>query len=151
MVLDAHRDLLGETRGVEVPDEVLQWLLDFCEDFLRNRVFPDKAVDLLEQCVATAVMNDECAVDVPRASAVAQEMVGMPIDLGGRLASLARRLTGASLLDADGSEELLARVGITMRGLRPASEPAERGDPARRSGRGEHRRAGGGHRGDAPG
>jgi ATP-dependent Clp protease ATP-binding subunit ClpC len=117
MVLDAHRDLLWELRGVEVPDEVLQWLLDFCEDFLRNRVFPDKAVDLLEQCVATAVMNDESAVDVPRASAVAQEMVGMPIDLGGRLASLARRLTGAALLDADGSEELLERVGITMRGL----------------------------------
>jgi hypothetical protein len=117
MVLDAHRDLLGDLRGVEVPDDVLQWLLEFCEDFLRNRVFPDKAVDLLEQCVATAVMNDESAVDLARASAVAQEMVGMPIDLGGRLASLARRLAGDALLDADGSGELLERVGITMRGL----------------------------------
>ena len=117
MVLDAHRDLLRELRGVEVPDKVLHWLLGFCEDVLRNRVFPDKAVDLLEQCVATAVMNDESEVDLSRAQAVAQEMVGMPIDLGERLAALALRLAEASLLDADESDELIDRIGITMRGL----------------------------------
>ena len=117
MVLDAHRDKLRELRGVEVPDAVLHWLLGFCEDVLRNRVFPDKAVDLLEQCVATAVMNDESEVDLSRAQAVAQEMVGMPIDLAERLAALALRLADASLLDADGSDELIDRIGITMRGL----------------------------------
>ena len=41
----------------------------------------------------------------------------MPIDLAERLAALALRLADASLLDADGSEELIDRIGITMRGL----------------------------------
>ncbi|HEX6263004.1 MAG TPA: AAA family ATPase, partial [Actinomycetota bacterium] len=117
MVLEAHRDVLGEMRGVEVPDDVLHWLLDFGEDFLRNRAFPDKAVDLLEQCVATAVMNGESKVDVPAARAVAEEMVGVPVDLEERVSELGRRLTEAALLKEQGVDELVARLSVTMRGL----------------------------------
>jgi ATP-dependent Clp protease ATP-binding subunit ClpC len=46
-------------------------------------MFPDKAVDLLEQCVAAAVVKDRTEVDIATAQEVAQRMVGMPIDLDG--------------------------------------------------------------------
>ncbi|HEX6208437.1 MAG TPA: AAA family ATPase, partial [Actinomycetota bacterium] len=117
MVLEAHRDVLGEMRGVEVADDVLHWLLDFGEDFLRNRAFPDKAVDLLEQCVATAVMNGESKVDVPAARAVAEDMVRVPADLQARVSEVGRRLTEAALLKDQGVDELVARLSVTMRGL----------------------------------
>ena len=122
VVLKAHRDHLREIRGVEVPDDVLHWLMDFSEDFLRNRYFPDKVIDLLEQCVATAVVESRFHVDVAGARAVAQEMVGMPIELDERIVDLGRRIREASLLTDEATDELLDRLSVTMRGLdlRPA-------------------------------
>lgn len=117
MVLAAHRDHLSELREVQVPDDVLQWLVAFGEDFLRNRVFPDKAVDLLEQCVATAVMQGVSRIDVEVAQAVAEDMVGVPVDLGERLASLEGRLTEAALLGPEEIDALLDRIAVTIRGL----------------------------------
>jgi len=122
VVLAAHRDLLSKLRGVEIPDEVLDWLVAFAADFLRNRSFPDKAVDLLEQCVATAVMDGTPRVDLEQARRVAQEMVGMPVDLEARLGDLEKRIAESALLGAEEAEDLLDRLAITMRGLdlRPA-------------------------------
>ncbi len=47
-VLMSLRDLLARQYNVQVPDEVLRWLVDFGQRFLRNRHLPDKGVDLLE-------------------------------------------------------------------------------------------------------
>lgn len=122
VVLTAHRDYLERLRGVQVPDQVLHWLIGFCRDFLRNRAFPDKAVDLLEQCVATAVIDQEAQVSLEQAEQVAHEMVGMPIDLETRLEDLGRRLAQSGLLGDEQIEALQDRVAVTMRGLdfRPA-------------------------------
>jgi ATP-dependent Clp protease ATP-binding subunit ClpA len=93
---------------------------------LRTRTFPDKAVDLLEQCVATAVVEKASDVDLSRAQAVAQELVGMPIDLDTRLDALEKKISESGLLTADDTSALLDRLNVTMRGLdlqplRPAS------------------------------
>ena len=78
VVLATHRDLLAELRGVDVGEEVLHWLVDFSDDFLRNRSFPDKAVDLLEECVAAAVLHGESEVGIAQARASPRRWWGCP-------------------------------------------------------------------------
>ena len=63
-VLRVQRDRFVESRGVAVSDEILEWLVAFADDFLRNRHFPDKAIDLLEQCVAHAMVERRRELDM---------------------------------------------------------------------------------------
>jgi ATP-dependent Clp protease ATP-binding subunit ClpC len=116
-VLDAHREKLEELRGIEIPDVVVDWLLEFAGEYLRNRFFPDKAVDLLEQCMAHAVARNETVVDLADARAVAERMVGMPVGLGERLRALEQRLTEEGLLPEEAVDGLLDRLNVSLRGL----------------------------------
>lgn len=121
-VLVALRNELFQQRGVHVPDEVLTWLIDFSQRFLRNRYFPDKAVDLLEQCVAHAVIQDKKTVEQADAEWVAYRMVGLPMDLSIRLSVLKEGLADCALLTEEDTLALLSRLEVSMRGLdlRPA-------------------------------
>ncbi|MCL6639576.1 MAG: AAA family ATPase, partial [Firmicutes bacterium] len=116
-VLSSLRDELARQRGVRVPDDVLRWLISFAQQFMRNRYFPDKAVDLLEQSVAHAVVQGKDTLDMETAMAVARRVVGMPLDVGERLRSLKARLTESALLSEGDCEALLNRLSVTMRGL----------------------------------
>jgi len=116
-VLRIIRDSFATDRGVAVEDAVLEWLVDFGHEFLRNRHFPDKAVDLLEQCVAHAVANGQDEVSLSDAENVAQRMVGMPISPSGRIESLREGLTERALLPEAQAERLLRRLEVTIRGL----------------------------------
>ncbi len=84
---------------------------------MRNRHFPDKAVDLLEQCVAHAVMQNRTTVELGDAQEVAQRMVGMPLGLEERLAKLQKELTSQALLGQGEIDALVSRLKVTMRGL----------------------------------
>jgi ATP-dependent Clp protease ATP-binding subunit ClpC len=108
---------LGRSRGVQVPEDVLGWIVDFADRFLRNRHFPDKAVDLLEQCVAYGVAHGKTAVDRSDAESVAQRMVGMPISQPQRLDALRGDLRNGGLLGEREIEALLSRLAVTLRGL----------------------------------
>jgi ATP-dependent Clp protease ATP-binding subunit ClpC len=121
-VLRALRDDLSRLRGVTVDDGVVRWLVDFAGQYLRNRFFPDKAVDLLEQCVAHAVALGKRAVEDADARAVAERMIGMPVEIGGRLEALGARVAGQALLDEQDLQMLINRLQVTMRGMdiRPA-------------------------------
>lgn len=121
-VLSVLRDELGRQRGVRVSDDVLRWLVDFAQRFLRNRYFPDKAVDLLEQCIAHAIAQGKDVVEQADAETVAQRMVGMPLALGAGLNTLKERLSERALLADEDTSALLNRLGVTLRGLdlRPA-------------------------------
>jgi ATP-dependent Clp protease ATP-binding subunit ClpC len=121
-VLRAVRDGLHRLRGVAAGDDVLQGLVDFADQYLRNRYFPDKAVDLLEQCVAYAVTQGKATVDVADARTVAERMIGMPLGIGQRVETLRTLVTEQALLDDDDLRALVNRLQVTMRGMdvRPA-------------------------------
>jgi ATP-dependent Clp protease ATP-binding subunit ClpA len=54
-VLESLRGLYREQRGMQIPDDVLNKVLSHAERYMRNRYFPDKAVDVLDQAVAAAL------------------------------------------------------------------------------------------------
>jgi ATP-dependent Clp protease ATP-binding subunit ClpC len=116
-VLKAIRDDLGKLRSVDIPDSVLHQLVDFAGQFMRNRYFPDKAVDLLEQVVAYAITQDRRVVEERDATVVVQRMVGMPLALNERLTSLETALRERALLKDEDIEALVNRLMVTMRGL----------------------------------
>jgi ATP-dependent Clp protease ATP-binding subunit ClpC len=108
---------LARLRKVEIAEGVLDYLVHFADRHLRTRQFPDKGVDLLEQCVAHALAQSRCVVDRADAEAVAQRTVGMPLALGDRLGDLAARLTGSGLLSPANTETLVNHLQVTLRWL----------------------------------
>lgn len=116
-VLQVLRQELARHQGVAVPDSVLATLVEYAQEFLRNRHFPDKAVDLLEQVVAHALTEGHTEVSHADAEAVAQRMVGMPLALGERLGALRETLLERALLPPNQCEQLRSRLEITLRGL----------------------------------
>lgn len=116
-VLHALRDKLKEMRGVEIADVVLERLVDLSREHMRNRHFPDKAVDLLEQCVANAVAHGRDELVLDDAERVVQRLVGIPLDPTPRLDALLERVTDAHLLDEDDAATLRERLDVTVRGL----------------------------------
>jgi len=116
-VLQALRDDLARLRGVRATDEALRWLVDFARQYLRNRTFPDKGVDLLEQCVAAAVTRGAAVVEPEDAAAVAHRMVGMPLNPRDQRAALEARLAERPLLTSEDTRLLLDRLDVTLRGF----------------------------------
>ena len=115
-VLQAHRDRLQELRQVALSDDVLDWLVDFAHDYMRNRHFPDKALDLLEQCIAHAVVSGRGELDRETAETVAQQLVGMPLDASTRLSRLADKLTVAAILTDADRLAMLDKLRVTIGG-----------------------------------
>jgi ATP-dependent Clp protease ATP-binding subunit ClpC len=116
-ILATLRDHFARARGVTVAEDVLRWIIDFADRFLRNRHFPDKAVDLLEQCVAHAIAHGKSAVERSDGETVAQRMVGMPISQPQRLSTLREELKACALLADTEIDALANRLEVTLRGL----------------------------------
>lgn len=116
-VLRALRVELMKANGLCVDDEILQWLIEFGQQFMRNRYFPDKAVDLLEQVYAHAVAQEKSCVELSDAQQVAERMVGMPLVSKERLGDLEQVLKSRRLLTDTEVQELVSRLQVTMRGL----------------------------------
>lgn len=96
-VLRSVRDALAKRRGVAATDEALDVLLDFAERRIANRCFPDKAIDLLEEAVAQAIVAGRTGVgrdDTVAATALWEQRASSTptLDRFGRdLVALARR------------------------------------------------------------
>ena len=58
-VLVAVRDHLAKLRGITVTDDALYELVALADQYLPNRAFPDKGVDLIEQSVAYALTHGQ--------------------------------------------------------------------------------------------
>ena len=116
-VLVAVRDGLARLRGIEVSDAALSELVALAEQFLPNRSFPDKGVDLIEQSVAYAITHGRTVVDVPTAREAVAALVGMPLDPTARLATLSAVLRDRALLEPTASTALVGRLGVSLRGL----------------------------------
>ncbi|MBI5846560.1 MAG: ATP-dependent Clp protease ATP-binding subunit [Nitrospirae bacterium] len=117
VVLLSLRDEYQHLRGITIEDNILRWLVDFAHKYMRNRYFPDKAVDLLEQCVAHSLALRKDSVQIEDAEAAVERMVGMPTDLDIKLSLLKKSLSERSLANGAFLESLLNRLQITMRGL----------------------------------
>ncbi|MCC7494088.1 MAG: ATP-dependent Clp protease ATP-binding subunit [Fimbriimonadaceae bacterium] len=117
VILRRTRDHLVAKRQVSVSDEVLAWLLDFSSRTMANRFFPDKAIDLLEQCLAHALARSAKEVTLDDATAVAQRVVGMPTEPTQRIAALSAVLGEQGLVTASEATDLERRLQVTLRGL----------------------------------
>ena len=47
----------AEFHGVEFTDEFLDNVIDFCEKYMPNKFYPDKAIDVIDHCGAQAKVN----------------------------------------------------------------------------------------------
>jgi ATP-dependent Clp protease ATP-binding subunit ClpC len=116
-VLDKVGEELARLRKVEIPRGVITYLVHFADQYLRNRQFPDKGVDLLEQCVAHALAQNRRVVDRADVEAVAQRTVGMPLALSERLGDLAACLAERGLLTPADIETLVNHLQVTLPSL----------------------------------
>ena len=116
-VLASLRNELTQSHHVQVGDGVLPWLVDFAQHYLRNRHFPDKGIDLLEQTVAYSITQGKQIVEVADARAVAERLIGMPPEASAGLKSLREQLASRSLLDDQSIGRLVSRLEVTARGL----------------------------------
>ena len=116
-VLVAVRDKLAQVRGVAVSDAAIAELVELADQYLPNRAFPDKGVDLIEQSVAYAITHDRKTVDVATAREAVAIMIGMPLDPSAALDRLAATLRDRALLDEPATALLLGRLGASLRGL----------------------------------
>lgn len=116
-LLKARRTLIGNARGVRVGDDVLSWMVEFAERRMRSRYFPDKAIDLLEQCIASAAASGESVVTLASAEKVAERMVGMPDGIESRVTGLKQSLLERGLLSAEDTSTLVAQLHVRLRGL----------------------------------
>src|SRR4051794_32420660 len=116
-VLASVRDSLGKARGVAMPDDVLDEAIALADQFLPNRSFPDKGVDIIEQSIAHARATGATSVDRQTMRDAVESLVGMPLDPAPRVASLATELAERGLLVPADREVLLGRLGVSLRGL----------------------------------
>jgi ATP-dependent Clp protease ATP-binding subunit ClpC len=80
--------------NLKIEDEVYSEVLDLSDRYLRNRYFPDKAIDILDQAVGRAVNRGCNRITVEDVRDVVSSLTGLPI---GRLEyQLQRRLEGLS-------------------------------------------------------
>lgn len=121
-ILVSLQETVASSRKIQVSEEVLRWLVDFAQQFLKNRYFPDKAVDLFEQCVVYAEVQKKNELKLQDVETVVQRMIGMPPNMVGNLQALKERLAQQAILPEGDTETLLNRLEVTFRGydMRPA-------------------------------
>jgi ATP-dependent Clp protease ATP-binding subunit ClpC len=117
VILSDLRDEIAGAKNVRVHDDVLRWIVGFAHEFVPNRYFPDKGVDLLDQCTAHAVAHRKAEVDLDTARIVAERLVGMPASLPERLEKLEQVLDERQILSAEDKATLIGHLSVTMRGL----------------------------------
>ena len=133
-VLKEHREDLRRLRSVEISDEVLDRLLDYSDRCMRNRFFPDKAIDLLEQCVANALTVGSKVVTPEGVSRVVERLVGMPLDAGKRLEAMRERISRFSLLSDADADALQRRLDVAIERHGSPTESPQCGGPVGRGG-----------------
>ena len=67
--------------GVQIPDELLGETYDLARNYLKNRYFPDKAIDLLERTASRAmlVLEQEPKLSLELVLSVLSDMTGIPL------------------------------------------------------------------------
>ena len=115
-ILGAHRERLAVARGVRVSDEILERLVSWADAHLPNRTFPDKVLDLLEQCSAYAAVRGQESVSAADVGVVLSRLRGASVSPQAAIARLGRELAELGVGDKD-VERIARRLGTTLNGL----------------------------------
>jgi len=116
-VLRGVRDRLATRRGVTLVDAALGEITTLATQWVPNRAFPDKGVDLIEQSVAYALTHGLTTVDPATVRTVVARLVGMPLDPTASLASLSAALEAAGTFERTTVDRLVGRLGAALRGI----------------------------------
>jgi ATP-dependent Clp protease ATP-binding subunit ClpC len=117
LILEAHARDMATQRGLSVPSAVLDVIVDLSRRLLRHRYFPDKALDVLDQSVAAALLEGRSELDPATVRRTVTQMAGLPPDWEARLQSLEAELLRQTLIPEDDIRVLTSRLAGTMRGL----------------------------------
>ena len=100
----AVRDSLSKSRGVTVGDDALDEVIALADQFLPNRSFPDKGVDIIEQSIAYAWRTGDGRDGRRGRARRSSRWSGMPLDPTARLAALRPALTDAACCPSAAAE-----------------------------------------------
>jgi ATP-dependent Clp protease ATP-binding subunit ClpC len=73
---------LEQRMGVTIPDDLHEEIYDLCLRYLKNRYFPDKAIDLLERASARTMLTvkgERKTVELSEVKEVLTEITGLPL------------------------------------------------------------------------
>jgi ATP-dependent Clp protease ATP-binding subunit ClpA len=119
-ILRARAEKAKERDGIIFEDEPLLHVVSLAERFIRNRYLPDKAIDIFDQAIARARMQNQATVATSDVHDVMSRLIGLPVEgeaFSARIELLERRLVDEAGCDADSAGDLARRLQVTMRGL----------------------------------
>lgn len=116
-VMKVRRDAMTAKRGIAADDVILAHLVDFAAEHMRNRVFPDKAFDLLEQCVAFVVSHGGDRVTREVADRVMARQAGAVISPADALTRALTALLGCGVSQDEDRQQILSRIRTTLNHL----------------------------------
>lgn len=116
-VLRGVRDRLATKRGVTLVDAALEEITTLATQWVPNRAFPDKGVDLIEQSVAYALTHGLTTVDPSIVRTVVARMVGMPLDPTASLATLSSALRTVGTFERTAIDQIVGRLGAALHGI----------------------------------
>lgn len=114
-ILRHLRDKTFSHFNVEISDEQLQLIIDLADVHLKNRVFPDKAIDVFEKTLSRDALRNLKTVSTDTIHGVIAEFVGYRLPLtseenGKKMAGLAAYLKKRCF----GQDEAIARVAAAL-------------------------------------
>jgi len=121
-ILHALRDDAAGRQGVWVNDEAIEHVIACSSVRFPHRRQPDKAKDLLEQAIASAVAAGRADVTRAVVEAAADRPVGAPAVDGGRLRAPREALVERGLLGAADAAAIADRLDLSLAGLGLRSE-----------------------------
>ncbi|MBN2353210.1 MAG: AAA family ATPase [Spirochaetales bacterium] len=76
-ILHGLHGKISEHYRLEVDDSLLRLIVNVADDEIKNRVFPDKAIDILENACSRAALDGKTSLDDATVKAIIAEFVGM--------------------------------------------------------------------------
>ena len=116
-ILRAVRDAIAADLGVAVDDAAIDHAILVASARMPHRREPDRAKDLIEQAVASALARGETRVDRQAIDAAADGLAGVPAVTAARIAALEAELLSLELLQAGDAESLTQHLSLTLAGL----------------------------------
>jgi ATP-dependent Clp protease ATP-binding subunit ClpA len=118
--IEARAAAFGQRSGVTVDGEALDAIIALSGRYLRHRRFPDKAIDVLDQSLARAVVLGLPRCDADLVREVVARVVGLPVtsaERDQRLDRLAREMVERVGLRAEDADRVARRLRVTMANL----------------------------------